>query len=113
MTRLHRSPLKSISSATEAGQPCNGSAQQRACILARLMCGPVSRPELEYGCCAPSATKRISELRAMGYRIRSSWAFRPVPGGAKSVVTVYELVSPDDRQGDLFGEAPAGTGVAA
>lgn len=103
---MRNNPLDAVRSVT-AGESAlyYGAALQRSCILARLMRGPASRPELERHCAAPSVTKRISELRRQGFEISSGWAPVSGPGGTAQVVTVYCLAMPDDRQADLFGEA--------
>lgn len=114
MAHLHRSPIDAIGGADEGGWPYNGTARQRACIVARLMRGPASRGELEGECGAPCVTKRVSELRALGYAIRSTWVHRPGPAGtAGNLTTLYALVTRDDRQRDLFASEAAGTEGAA
>ena len=113
MAHLHRSPIDAIGGAADGGRPYNGTARQRACIVARLSRGPASRGELEAECSAPSVTKRVSELRGQGFDIRSTWVHRTGPAGTASVTTVYALAEPDDRQRDLFASGPAGTEGAA
>lgn len=83
----------------------HGAALQRSRIIARLLRGPASRPELERVCGAPSVTKRISELRRMGFQITGGWAPMTGPDGTVNVVMVYALAERDDRQGDLFAGA--------
>jgi Helix-turn-helix domain len=84
----------------------NGAAQQRERILARLRQGPATRSELQYGCRAPSVTKRISELRRDGWRIESEWIREIAPDGSLNRTMLYRLCEEDDEpQAGLF-EAP-------
>lgn len=80
----------------------NGSKLQRQRILQRLQRGPATRVELEHDCNAPSATKRVSELRGMGWPIESREELRTGPDGMVNVATVYSLADVDTSQGDLF-----------
>jgi hypothetical protein len=103
---MRKNPLDAVHGIAAAERSSYyGAALQRSCILARLMRGPASRHELERHCGAPSVTKRVSELRRMGYEIDGGWAPMAGPGGTVSVAMVYCLAVPDDRQGNLFGEA--------
>ena len=114
MAHLHRSPIDAIGSADDGGRPYNGTARQRACILARLKRGPASRGELERECGAPCVTKRVSELRTLGYAICSTWVHGSGPAGTGgNVTTVYALVTPDKRQGELFANGTTETEGAA
>jgi hypothetical protein len=100
---MNHNPLDAVHGiAGGESRPYYCTALQRSCILARLMRGPVSRPELERLCGAPSVTKRISELRRQGFSIASGWVEVSGPGGTVQVVTVYALEMRDDRQGELF-----------
>jgi hypothetical protein len=101
------SPLETIRSLPrEVAARYNGAAQQRACILLRLRTGPATRTEIERDCNAPSVTKRISELRAIGrregWRIHSEQIDVTAPDGGVNVATVYSLNEGDAAQPDLF-----------
>lgn len=103
---MPRNPLDAVRGiAAGESRPYHGTALQKSRIVARLMRGPASRPELELVCGAPSVTKRISELRREGFEIVAGWAPVSGPGGTVSVVTVYALAERDERQGDLFDGA--------
>lgn len=101
---MRRSP---IHVARHAGGPYRSAALQRSCVLARLMCGPASKAELEQGCRVPSVTKRISELRAGGFPIVGGWAIVTGPDGTATATMVYALAACDQSQGDLFGASGA------
>lgn len=80
----------------------NGAARQRECIVRRLRRGAATRAELERDCYAPSVTKRISELRRMGWRIEGEPINETAPDGSLNVATVYSLTDGDSAQSDLF-----------
>lgn len=101
------SPLEAVRSLPrELAARYNNAAQQRARILRRLRMGTATRPELERECNAPSVTKRISELRAIGrcegWRIDSEQINVTAPDGGVNVATVYRLSEDDGAQPDLF-----------
>ena len=101
------SPLEAIRSLPrELAARYNTTAQQRARIRHRLRTGPATRPELERECNAPSVTKRISELRAIGrregWRIDSEQINVTAPDGGVNVATVYRLTEGTAAQPDLF-----------
>ena len=83
----------------------NGSKLQRQRILQRLQCGPATRAELERDCNAPSATKRVSELRGMGWPIESREDVRTGSDGLVNIATAYSLAAEDTAQPDLFETA--------
>ena len=83
----------------------NGSKLQRQRILQRLQHGPATRAELEHDCNAPSVTKRISELRGMGWDIKSRDDLRTGPDGLVNIATVYSLAKDNAAQSDLFETA--------
>ncbi len=83
----------------------NGSKLQRQRILQRLQRGPATRAALEHDCNVPSVTKRVSELRGMGWRIESREELRTGPDGSVNVTTVYSLAEDNTAQPDLFETA--------
>lgn len=83
----------------------NRTALQRERILHRLRQGPATRAELERECGCPSVTKRISELRRVGYRIDRAWLTETAPDGGVNMQTLYSLADDDTAQRDLFDPA--------
>lgn len=83
----------------------NGAAQQRNRIVERLRQGPATRSELQHVCRAPSVTKRISELRRMGWPIESESIREIAPDGSVNRTKLYRLRKGDTVQTELF-EAP-------
>jgi hypothetical protein len=83
----------------------NGSALQRDRIVSRLRRGPATRAELERDCRVPSATKRISELRRVGWRIDGEVIPETAPDGGVNLTTLYRLADGDTAQSDLFETA--------
>lgn len=86
--------------------PYNGTAAQRAAILARLSAGPATAEQLMVDCNVPCPTKRLSELRRMGYPIHTDDADRLNAGGSVNRVGLYSLHKPDTHQPDLFNPTP-------
>ena len=86
--------------------PYNGTAAQRAAILARLAAGPATAEQLMADCNVPCPTKRLSELRRMGHSIHTNDADRLNAGGSVNRVGLYSLNAPDTRQSDLFTHTP-------
>jgi hypothetical protein len=82
--------------------PYNSTEAQRIAMLARLAAGPATAEQLMADCNAPCPTKRISELRRMGYPIHTDIADRLNAGGSVNRVGLYSLLQPDTRQPDLF-----------
>lgn len=82
--------------------PYNDTAAQRSAILKRLSLGPATAEQLQADCDVPCPTKRISELRRLGYPIHTDEAARVTAGGAVNRVGLYTLRAPDTRQPDLF-----------
>jgi hypothetical protein len=92
-------PLKWKRRIVAAGRRYNGVAGQRERILARLRQGPATRQELEREANCLSVTKRVSELRGLGWPIKSAWAEEAGPDGSVSATAVYSLGGePDSRQ---------------
>lgn len=83
----------------------NTTAQQRERIVERLRNGAATRSELQHTCRAPSVTKRISELRRMGWPIESESITETAPDGSVNRTTLYRLGDGDTVQTELF-EAP-------
>lgn len=75
------------------GGTYNTTAAQRARILMRLQRGPATRGDLERDCWAPSATKRIAELRREGWPIVSAWTTDTAPDGSVGAAVLYTLGS--------------------
>lgn len=86
--------------------PYNGTAAQRAAILARLAAGPATAEQLMTDCNVPCPTKRLSELRRLGHPIHTDDADRLNAGGSVNRVGLYVLLAPDTRQPDLFTQHP-------
>lgn len=82
--------------------PYNGTAAQRAAILARLSAGPATAEQLMADCNVPCPTKRLSELRRLGYPIHTDDADRLNAGGSVNRVGLYSLDATESRQPDLF-----------
>lgn len=80
----------------------NSAELQRARILERLQRSPATRCVLERDCFAPSVTKRISELRRMGWRVQSDPLHQVTPDGRVNVGIVYSLTDANSTQCDLF-----------
>lgn len=57
-------------------------------------------------CNVPCPTKRLSELRRLGYSIHTNAADRLNAGGSVNRVGLYVLLAPDTRQPDLFTQHP-------
>lgn len=83
----------------------NGTAQQRARIVERLRRRPATRSEIERDCSVPSVTKRISELRRIGWRIEGKTINETAPDGGVNLATVYSLNDGTTAQADLFDPA--------
>ena len=82
--------------------PYNRAAAQRASILARLAVGPATAEQLMADCNVPCPTKRLSELRRLGYPIHTDDADRLNTGGSVNRVGLYSLEASEPRQPDLF-----------
>lgn len=82
--------------------PYNDTECQRTAILARLAAGPATAEQLMADCNSPCPTKRVSELRRMGYHIQTDDADRLNTVGSVNWVGLYSLLVPDTRQPDLF-----------
>jgi len=78
--------------------PRNAVGLQRERVLARLKAGPASRAALCRECSCPSVTKRVSELRRMGWAIRSQWIEEREPDGSVSPTVLYSLPSDADPE---------------
>ena len=77
------------------GDRYNGSAVQRARIvdaLRRAGAAGLLSPDLAAACSAPCVTKRVSELRRMGYPIDSTLQARTLPDGTVSLLACYVLI---------------------
>ncbi len=87
------------------GDRYNGTAAQRARIVATLRrAGPAGllSPELAAECSAPCITKRVSELRRMGYPIDSTLQAVALADGTVSLLARYVLDDSPSNQQDLF-----------
>jgi Helix-turn-helix domain len=83
----------------------NGSVQQRARIIEALQAaGPrgIVGPELARLVNAPCHTKRISELRGLGFSISTRAAVIAGADGTVNTVALYVLETGPVAQGDLF-----------
>ena len=84
--------------------PVDDVAAQHRRIIAALRLGECTNTEFQRTHDVPSSTKRISELRAMGWPITRRKATMPNADGTRLRigVTVYRLDG-THPQGDLFG----------
>lgn len=89
--------------ASEPSARYNTTAAQRDRIIWRLQHGPATRDTRTRECDAPSVTKRISELRRMGWPIVGHWAYEGASDGSANAATLYSLAVIDTPQRDLFG----------
>ena len=83
----------------------NKTAAQRARILTALrQAGPsgMLSSDLAAVCGVPCITKRVSELRRMGYPIGGGLQARTVPDGTLSPQACYVLDDSPSNQQDLF-----------
>lgn len=82
--------------------PYNSTEAQRLAVLHWLAQRPATAEQLMRECNVPCPTKRISELRRMGYPIHTDYADRLNAGGSVNRVGLYSLLKSDARQPDLF-----------
>lgn len=93
---------------TRAGRPqADDVHAQYARILAYLRCnGRTGCAALALACDVPSVTKRVSELRALGWCITATQGRIRTRAGGWRRATFYELTGAH-AQGDLFEGAAA------
>ncbi len=104
LARATSSPLHALPVAVP-GLQRNTVRAQRERVLARLQAGPASVGVLARECYCPSPTKRVSELRRLGFRIASDWIERREPDGTVSPAVLYRLAADlDTAQLPLFNE---------
>jgi len=103
-TRAHALRLLAMrhAIASEPSARYNTTAAQRDRIIRRLQHGPATRDTLARECYVPCITKRISELRRMGWPIAGHWAYEGAPDGSANAATLYSLAVIDTAQRDLF-----------
>lgn len=82
-------------------RPYNGTAAQRAAILAVLEQSPATGAQLIRQCHAPDPTARIHELRTEGHQIETQWTDQRNPDGTVNRVALYVLHARDTRQSEL------------
>lgn len=78
--------------------PRNSVRLQRERVLASLQASPATRAVLCRECSCPSVTQCISELRRMGWAIRSQWIEEREPDGSVSPTVLYSLPSDADPE---------------
>lgn len=102
LARATANPLHAFGGAVPGGRP-NTAQAQRDRVLCRLQAGPATAAVLSRECYCPSPTKRISELRRLGWPIQSQWIERPEPDGSVSPAVLYSLpADADPAQLPLF-----------
>ena len=81
----------------------NGVAAQHERLIQRLRQGWATRAELEFVCNSPSVTKRLSELRRLGWPIESEWVSEIAPDRSIRKTKRYRLREGDTpAQDELF-----------
>lgn len=95
LTRSTSNPLHALGPVAHSGRP-NTARAQRERVLMRLQAGPATAAELARECYCPSPTKRVSELRRVGWPIRSEWIELREPDGTVSPATLYTLPADAD-----------------
>lgn len=98
---LRREPMSPLDAKrqieTAGAAPYNNTALQRERILSRLRQGLATQPLLTKECGCPSVTKRISELRRMGFAINTQWVEGVSPAGLMNVPALYNLDGDSER----------------